>query len=219
MSKSILIIEDDEIAAETLEYYFTKKEYIVNVFNNGTDALEFLRKNSTDIILLDMVLPDYYGKELILKIRNLSDSPIIITTGVSESSEKIDSLHLGCDDYLVKPLNLEELQARITAFLRRSSKEEIKKKFNLSYDEEKKCFILNNEIIALTPKEKEVLKYLYDRKGVILNKDLIKTDLNFPNDSRTLDLHIINIRKKLLDDSKNPTHLKVIYRLGIQLVK
>lgn len=154
MSKSILIIEDDEIAAETLEYYFTKKEYIVNVFNNGTDALEFLRKNSTDIILLDMVLPDYYGKELILKIRNLSDSPIIITTGVSESSEKIDSLHLGCDDYLVKPLNLEELQARITAFLRRSSKKEIKKKFNLSYDEEKKCFTLNNEIIALTPKER-----------------------------------------------------------------
>lgn len=155
MSKSILIIEDDEIASETLEYYFTKKNFSVFTSHNGANALEYLKNNSTDVILLDMILPDYYGKELILKIKKLSTAPIIVTTGVDESSEKIDALYIGCDDYLVKPLNLEELHARITVVLRRNTKTEVKKEFDLSYDSENRYFTLNNEVIKLTPKERE----------------------------------------------------------------
>ncbi len=214
MAKRILIV-DDEVHILELISFNLEKEYQVLTAGSGEEALEMLNKENVDLMILDLMLPGMDGIQVCNKVRNEKDLmhlPIIMLTAKSEDSDRILGLEVGADDYLPKPFNVRELQARIKAVLRRSGYEQsdaknIYKIRDLSLDIESREVRKNGAVLPLTAKEFDLLKLLMEHHGKVLSRNFLLDKIwgyEYFGESRTVDVHIRHLRMKIGEDEENP---------------
>lgn len=214
MKEKILIVEDEKDIIKMLEYNFKKEGFRTLSACDGEDALDLAMREHPDIVLLDLMLPGIDGLEVCksLKAEKKSrDIPIIILTAKSQESDKVLGLELGADDYVTKPFSPRELLARVKAVLRRMKEKdklpELVKFGELTVDFSKIEVSIKGKQVELTSKEFELLKTLLQAKGRVLSRDyLLDTVWGFDHaleiQTRTVDVHIRTLRKKLKSEAK-----------------
>ena len=215
MSKEkILIIEDEKDIVKMLDYNLKKEGFRALSANNGEDGLDMARKENPDLVLLDLMLPEMDGLDVCKAIKNDTKTahiPIIILTAKAQEADKVVGLELGADDYVTKPFSPRELIARIKAVLRRAKEKsklpEVLKIGDLTIDFSKIMVLVKGKPIELTSKEFELLKILIKAKSRVLSRDyLLDTVWGFDQaleiQTRTVDVHITTLRKKLKSESR-----------------
>lgn len=209
----ILVVEDELPIAQMVKMCLSKNGYICETANDGITASEKIENNRYDLILLDIMLPDMDGYELIEYIKEY-DMPVIFVTAKTSVSDRVKGLKLGAEDYISKPFDLEELLARIETVLRRFHKsEEILEVGKLKINTVEHTVFLNGESVALPAKEYDLLLYLVRNKNIALYRETIFEQVwqePYYGNTRTIDLHIQRLKKKLdLDDA-----IETIYKVG-----
>ncbi|MEA2019866.1 MAG: response regulator transcription factor [Campylobacterota bacterium] len=213
----ILLVEDDEIAASLLHDFLTDCGFVVDVVFTVTDGISHIKQNGYSLVILDLNLPDYSGLELLKTIKNHISLPIIITSAYGDTQTKVKAFKYGASDYMVKPIDLEELEVRIWSLLGRYS--EIKTNEDKNIFEIKNNYIVfNNNQLELTTIEFEILSILIKHKNQTISRQDLASSLSKISSERSLDHHIKNIRKKIKDDGKNSKYLKTEYGVGYKLV-
>jgi DNA-binding response OmpR family regulator len=214
----LLLIEDDESAAEWIIDYFEECDFDIDTFSTVSDAASHILFNQYDLILLDLSLSDFEGFEILKFInKNRLSIPVIIISAYSDKSYKLKAFNLGAVDYMVKPIDLEELEARIWVHLKDTTQiliKKDKKDFEIKDD----VIIFNNNQLSLTKIEFEILSYLIENKNQIVQRDTLTNALSAISSHRSLDYHIRNLRKKLDDNGTNPKYLFTEYGIGYKLV-
>lgn len=233
-NKTVLIVDDDKEICELLKMFLTLEKYDVVSANTGMEGLDKFRSSNFDLILLDISLPDINGQQLCKLIRQESDVPVIMVSANDSVSDKVICLEYGADDYISKPFENMELMARIKAVLRRAEKHitaiENSDDFGiinfqgLKIDYSKRNVTASDDtIINLTPKEFELLIYFAKHAGETLNRDKIIEDLWGKNTlyrwSRSLDVHIQNLRQKIEKNPKNPSIIQTVSGIGYKIAK
>lgn len=203
----IYIVEDDESIREIETIALKNSNYIVSAFENAKEFYKKLDELVPDLILLDVMLPDESGYDIVRKLRKrpaTQDIPIIMVTAKTTEMDMIKGLDGGADDYIKKPFSIMELITRVKALLRRTAKEEPKllKLDDLVIDHERHVVTVNNEPVDLTYKEYELLRLLMDSQGIVMTREVIMRsvwDTDFEGETRTVDMHIKTLRHKLGD--------------------
>lgn len=215
--KIVLIVEDDENAAKYIQTCLVMGNYDSKICYTGSDALQLLKQEHFDLLLLDLMLPDANGFEIQEEIKNLK-LPIIFLTAVQDVADKVRALRAGAEDYIVKPFEVMELLARVEVVLRRYHTEE---QTELSYgaitiETEKHIVRYDGHIVPLSPKEFEVLCFFIRHQDVVISRDRLLAelwDVNFQGESRTVDIHVQQVRRKLFLKDELLTIPKYGYRL------
>jgi DNA-binding response OmpR family regulator len=214
MREAILIVDDEKDIVKMLEYNLKKEGFRTLSARNGEDAIELARKESPDLLILDLMLPGIDGLEVcktLKKDQNTSSMPIIMLTAKAQESDKIVGLELGADDYMTKPFSPRELVARVKAVLRRLREKEkapeVLKAADLVIDSSKVKAYVRDKPVELTAKEFELLKALVKAKGRVLSRDYLLDnvwgfDRAMEVETRTVDVHIRTLRKKLKTASR-----------------
>lgn len=222
-SKRILLIDDEKPIAETIQAYARKENMeIVYVFN-GEAGLEKFSNDKFDLVLLDWMLPGISGPDIIKKIRETSDIPILMISARNEETDIVVGLELGADDYITKPFGPRELIARIYSLLRRTNKNPTEDSIvtvgDLKITFDQKEIIKAGKTIDLTPKEFRILELLASQKGKVVSREELMIKAlgynDFLND-RTLDTHIKNLRKKIEENPKTPQIIKTVRETGFK---
>ena len=222
-NKKVLIVDDEEHIRELIKFNLKKEGYDIEVAVNGTEALNIIREIKFDLILLDLMLPEIDGLEVCKEIRRneeTSDIPVMMITAKGEEFDKVLGLELGADDYITKPFSIRELMARVKALLRRSNvkKEENIIKFgDVVVNFKTREVIKGTQNVELTLKEIELLKLLIKNKGNILTRELLLDKIwgyEYIGETRTVDVHIRHLRKKIESDDKNPQYIQTIRGVG-----
>lgn len=203
----IYIVEDDESIREIETIALENSNYIVSAFENAKEFYKKLDELVPDLILLDVMLPDESGYDIVRKLRKrpaTQDIPIIMVTAKTTEMDMIKGLDGGADDYIKKPFSIMELITRVKALLRRTAKEEPKllKLDDLVIDHERHVVTVNNEPVDLTYKEYELLRLLMGSQGIVMTREVIMRsvwDTDFEGETRTVDMHIKTLRHKLGD--------------------
>lgn len=203
----IYIVEDDESIREIETIALKNSNYIVSAFENAKEFYKKLDELVPDLILLDVMLPDESGYDIVRKLRKrptTQDIPIIMVTAKTTEMDMIKGLDGGADDYIKKPFSIMELITRVKALLRRTAKDEPKllKLDDLVLDHERHVVTVNNEPVDLTYKEYELLRLLMGSQGIVMTREVIMRsvwDTDFEGETRTVDMHIKTLRHKLGD--------------------
>ena len=207
-SPKILVVEDEKSIVRILSYNLEREGYQVMVVRDGEEAVEMARKELPDLILLDLMLPKMDGLEVCRQLRmtpKTAHLPIIMLTAKTQESDRIVGLEIGADDYIPKPFSPRELIARVKAVLRRSKRAVIPTVWHcgqLEVDWDRRIVKLKQKSLSLTPKEFDLLRVLVDKQGKVLSRDsLLETVWGYEQageiQSRTVDLHISQLRQKL----------------------
>lgn len=203
----IYIVEDDESIREIETIALKNSNYIVSAFENAKEFYKKLDELVPDLILLDVMLPDESGYDIVRKLRKrpaTQDIPVIMVTAKTTEMDMIKGLDGGADDYIKKPFSIMELITRVKALLRRTAKDEPKllKLDDLVLDHERHAVTVNNEPVDLTYKEYELLRLLMGSQGIVMTREVIMRsvwDTDFEGETRTVDMHIKTLRHKLGD--------------------
>ena len=222
MESIIYSVEDDLDIARIINKTLTKQGYQVFSFQDGKSFIDAFNKQKPDLVLLDLMLPDMNGNDIIKFIRNdieNNEVEIIIISAKRMLMDKVEGLDLGADDYLEKPFDLLELMSRVNARLRRHQNKNILVYNNLKVDLQKHLVYLDNKEIVCTNKEFDILTYLLQRKGQAVSRDDLLTflwgDNNSDYESRTIDVHIKSLRAKLNDN--DGSLIQTIYGIGYKI--
>ena len=215
----ILIVEDDELASELIANYLTDADFDVTAVFTATDGMSHARQGDYDILLLDLNLPDFNGFEVLKGIKDTVPIPTIVLSAYSDTKSKILAFRYGANDYMVKPIDMEELEARIWVQLSRHSTIKVQE------EKEQSLFKIDDfniyfkgRLLNLTSIEFKILSLLIrHRNHTLERKELLRLLSNLSSD-RSLDNHIKNIRKKLGDTGKKNMHLRTEYGVGYKLV-
>ncbi len=203
---NVLLVDDDKELCNLLKEYLTQEGFNVNTIHHGGEALALLKENQPDVVVLDVVLPVYSGYELLGKIRDFSQVPIIMLTGKSDSIDRIVGLDLGADDYLPKPCNPRELLARINAVRRRTGSTshapnaEVLNVNGITLNRGNRSCVFNGNSLNITGAEFSILDQLMSKAGNILSKEVLTEKAlsrKLTPYDRSIDVHVSNIRKKL----------------------
>mgnify|MGYP005984062517 CR=1 FL=1 len=219
MTKKILLIEDDLQIQSFIVDYIKDYNFECTAFTQPLDALDALKKEDFDLVILDLMLPQMDGFDLFKKIKAIKDIPIIISSARGDIGNKIHGFELGADDYLSKPYEPRELVLRIELILKRVSSHKIKiGEFEIDLDN--KTVVLDDFPIDLTKIEFEIFEFLTKNLNKISSREQIlhATSLDINTKNRTIDMHISNIRHKIGDDSKNPKYIKSVWGVGYKFV-
>lgn len=228
MSQTILVIEDEANILELLRYNLEAAGYNVVLAENGKDGLGKCFEVRPDLILLDLMLPDVDGLDICNNIKRNEQTkniPIIMLTAKSEEFDKVLGLELGADDYITKPFSIRELLARIKVVLRRAQqsdndKDEIIRFGDIIIDTQKHTVYKDNEVLDLTLKEFELLKLLSQNIGKVLTRDYLLDKVwgyEYAGETRTVDVHIRHLRKKIEDNDKSPIYIETVRGIGYKL--
>ena len=219
----IYIVEDDQNIREIESFALKNSGYTIMDFECAKDFYHQLAEKVPDCILLDIMLPDEDGLEILKKIRSIPDTrkvPIMMITAKTTELDKVKGLDLGADDYITKPFGIMELISRVKALLRRSMNMEDEKVLSagdIFLDGEKHMVYVKDEPVDLTFKEYELLKLLIQNQGIVMSRDVIMEriwGIDFEGESRTLDVHIKTLRQKLKNTG---TLIKTVRNVGYMI--
>jgi two-component system response regulator RegX3 len=222
--RKILVVEDEESISEPLAAALEREGFGAFVAPTAAGAMEALRARSPDLVLLDVMLPDGDGRDVLRQIRASSRVPVIMVTARGEEMDRVIGLELGADDYVAKPFSATELIARIRAVLRRTAAPAPTGKTSLEVgdiriDLDTREVTKGDETIQLTLKEFELLRMLMEQAGrVVKRTDLMDEvwDPNWYGSMKTLDVHVSSLRKKIGDDSADPRYIKTVRGVGFR---
>lgn len=224
MSK-LLIVEDDGNICQLLELLL-KDNHKLTIVNTGTEALLQVNQAQFDLILLDLMLPGVTGESVLTTIRKTSQTPIIITTAIDDKAKIVELLKLGADDYLTKPFNLDELQARIDVQLRKISHEMLPDKTfaykNLSLNPENLELRIGDAKLTVAQKEYQSMALLINHPNKIFTKENLYERVwqeNYLGGENTLNVHLSNLRKKLKAADPETDYIETVWGMGIRLAK
>ena len=224
MKATILVVDDEKDILELVSYNLQKEGFHIQTSKNGEDALEKIRSDRFDLLILDLMLPGIQGMELckVLKSDNETASiPIIMLTAKSEEFDKVLGLEMGADDYITKPFSPRELVARVNAVLRRTGEKPPKdiliKIGDLEINTSTYQIRKKGRTITLSATEFKLLLYLVQKKGRVFNRDML-LDAVWKDEAfvepRTVDVHIRRLRSQIEDDPSNPIYIKTRRGLG-----
>ena len=228
--KNILIVDDDTEIVKAIEIYLERKTYKIFKAYDGNEALQQIKKNNINLIILDIMMPNKDGIETLKEIRKEQNIPVILLSAKSEDIDKIHGLNIGADDYITKPFNPEELIARVNALIRRytnfeneeneNKNKNIIKNGGLIIDNDLKKVTIDEKEIKLTPTEYNILKFLTENKGKVYSIEEIYQNVwkddYFASDN-VIAVHIRHIREKIEINPKEPRYLKVIWGVGYKV--
>jgi len=222
--KKILIVDDDKKLTEIVEKYFSQYEFEVIVANDGNDIESIIRQRKPDVILLDVMLPDTNGFDILRKIQKEFDTPIIMLTAKGDEVDKVIGLELGADDYVTKPFSVRELVARIRSVLRRSNtyNSEIKSKNEITFGSlsvvpDRRTLRINDIEMDLTKTEFDLLYLLASNPNkTFTREDLLKlvSDREYAIFDRSIDMHISHLRNKIKLQNPERCIIKTIWGSG-----
>ena len=218
MSKKILIVEDDGNIRELLRLYLEREGYEITEAENGEEGVAQWRKVNPDMILLDVMMPVMDGWEVCKIIRAESKVPIIILTAKGETFDKVNGLEMGADDYIVKPLEMREVVARVRAVFRRFAPEDSGKiSFDkLTIDKQAYDLIIDGKRVDAPPKEIELLYFLASSPNRVFTRAQLLDDVwgfDYFGDTRTVDVHVKRLREKL-EGVSDKWELKTVWGVG-----
>ncbi len=242
MARKILVVDDEEVLADTIAYNLEQEGYQVIIAADGTSALSAVRSEHPDLIVLDIMLPGIDGLEVCRQLRREDDTamvPIIMLTAKSDEIDKVVGLEVGADDYVTKPFGRRELLARVRALLRRADYPSATEERLSSQDSavESQPVSRNKELVAgplridlasrwvncrgqdleLQPKQFDLLTYLVRNRGTVLTRDQLLHNVwgyDYAGDTRTVDVHIRWLREKLEEDPANPKLIQTVRGVG-----
>ncbi len=221
MKQKILVVDDEKIIVKGIKFSLEQDDIEVETAYDGEEALDHIRKNDYDMILLDVMLPKMDGFEVCRRVREFSKVPIIMLTARSDDMDKITGLENGADDYIVKPFNIMEVKARIKAILRRTgTKDEASAVIESGdlklYTDSRRVFIEEREI-NLTAKEFEVLELLVNNPNKVFSREKLLEMIwgnDYPGDVRTVDVHIRRLREKVEITPSKPRYVHTKWGVG-----
>lgn len=217
---TIYIVEDDVNIREIERYALKNSGYQVEEFECGADLFKRLESKVPALILLDIMLPNEDGLDILTKVRadkNTAKVPIIMVTAKTSELDKVKGLDLGADDYISKPFGVMELISRVKALLRRTTNAQEESQIsygNILVDNDKHAVYVDGNLCELTYKEFELFKYLVINKGIVLSRDKIMNQVwgfDYEGESRTVDMHIKTLRQKLGEAGSN---IKTVRNVG-----
>lgn len=228
--ETILIVDDEKEIRDLIDIYLKNEGYKTLKAENGIAALELLKNNDIDLILLDIMMPKMDGIETCMKIREEKNTPIIMLSAKSEDIDKIMGLTTGADDYITKPFNPLELVARVKSQLRRYLKlNEFKKPDNKSGFIEVDDLIINinthevkvgSKDVKLTPREFDILSLLAENRGIVFSIEKIYETVwkeSFMESENTVMVHIRKIREKIEQNPRKPIYIKTVWGVGYKI--
>ena len=223
VGKRVLVVDDDAKTVELVKLYLNRDGYRVLTAHDGIEALRLAREGHPDLIVLDLMLPGIDGLEVCRTLRDESDVPIIMLTAKTTDQDKLTGLDLGADDYVTKPFSPRELAARVRTVLRRIPGERGPKE--IKYGELTVNFLkheasLFEKPLKLTTVEFKLLGILAKEPGRVFSRaELIEKALGYDFDGfdRTIDVHILNLRRKLERDPSHPKYIQTVYGAGYKL--
>ena len=222
-SQTVLVVEDEASIASFVAAYLKNAGYTVRTTASGSEALKLVESEKPALVVLDLMLPDMDGAEVCKRIRQNTDLPVLMLTARDEDVDKIIGLEVGADDYMTKPFNPRELVARVKSILRRStparraSESAQIRHGDLHVDSGRREAHVGEEEIQLAPKEFDLLWELLDHRGLVLTRDQLLERVwgyTFAGDTRTVDVHVRQLRRKLGDASPIVTVWGVGYKVA-----
>lgn len=215
----ILVVEDEPKAGDYLQTGLTESGYVVDLARNGVDGLHLAREFAYDAIVLDVMMPQMDGWQVLEKLREHRDTPVLFLTARGELQDRIKGLGLGADDYLVKPFSFAELLARLRTLMRRGPvrQEEILHVGDLQIDVVKRKITRANHRITLTNKELALLEFFMTHPGQVLSRTLIASrvwDMNFDSDSNVVDVAVRRLRQKVEEPFEGPALIHTVRGVG-----
>lgn len=227
----ILVCDDDREIVEAITIYLEKEGYTVIAAYNGKEALDTLRREQVQLIILDIMMPGMDGIEALLRLREYSSIPVILLSAKSEDADKINGLNVGADDYITKPFNPLELLARVKSQLRRytqlgsmqeSDRDSVLTNGGITLNKESMAVTVDGEVKKFTPTEFRILKLFMENIGTVFSSAQIYERI-WDEDAYATDnivsVHIRRIREKIEIDPKNPDYIKVMWGVGYRMVK
>jgi DNA-binding response OmpR family regulator len=222
MAARIVVIEDEEDIATLIKHNLQMEGYQVEVYEDGIKALEAIRRDPPDLMLLDVMLPGMDGKEVCRAIRRDYDFPIIMVSARTSEVDRVIGLEIGADDYITKPFSVLELVARVRSALRRashnfSSKDAVLKGGDILLDKVKHKVTVRGREVELRPKEFALLETLLANKGRVLDRDSILERVWGESeyiDRSTVDVHIRRLREKIEEDPDRPRYVRTVRGVG-----
>lgn len=223
--QKILIVEDQTDLANGLEINLKKEGYKVFKTTTGEEALQITFREMPDLIILDIMLPGMSGLDVCRELRQKSiQIPIIMLTAKSDETDRVVGLELGADDYITKPFSLRELMARVHVCLRRQPKQADIPRYRFGHveiDFEKYRVTVRNKPVEMTQKEFDLIRYMIRNRDTVLSRDRLLDEVwgydSYPT-TRTVDTHVLKLRKKLEDDPANPKYILSVYGGGYKFV-
>ena len=226
---TILICDDEKDIVSALEIYLRAEGYDAVSAYNGHEAVEKLREQEIQLVLLDIMMPEMDGISALARIRQESNVPVILLTAKSEDTDKVLGLNVGADDYITKPFNPIELIARVRSQLRRylqlgggAVREDTMKLDGIEIDDKKKTVTRDGEPVSLTPREYDILKFLVQRPGEVFSPGELYRRVwgeePFGAES-TVAVHIRHLREKLEITPAHPRYIKAVWGQGYKIEK
>ncbi len=226
MATKILVVDDDASIVETVRAYLREAGFEVFTARDGNSALSEYRRQKPDLLVLDVMMPEMDGFEVVRTLRRDSAVPVILVTARVEESDRLVGLELGADDYVTKPFSPRELVARVKAVLRRAQGEPVRAEIlgegAISLNRQAHTVTVHGVHVDLTPTEFALLDTLMQNPGVVLTRlQLIELALGYSYEGydRTVDAHIKNLRRKLKQSPTDPEYVTTVYGIGYRFEK
>lgn len=219
MPKKILIVEDEANIRELLRLYLEREGYTVLEAENGVEGIKKWKSDKPDMLLLDVMMPVMDGWEVCREIRAESDVPIIMLTAKGETADRVSGLEMGADDYIVKPLEMPEVIARVRAVFRRIAPDDAPEKLsfdNLVIDKQAYDLVIKGKRVDAPPKEIELLYFLASSPNRVFTRAQLLDEVwgfDYFGDTRTVDVHVKRLREKL-EDVSDKWELKTVWGVG-----
>ncbi len=210
----ILLVEDDETASFLMKTFLEDSGFFVQAVFTITDGIAYLQNNDYDLLLLDLNLPDFSGFDLLSKIKTTIAIPTIIITAYNDTNLIVKAFKYGAHDYLVKPVNFVELEARVWGLLGRYNNIKINIEDNSLFQIRNTQIFFKDKLLTLTALEFEILSFFINHIEQTISREILIEKISALKSPRLLDNHIKNIRKKMEIDSDKPQHLKTLYGVG-----
>jgi two-component system response regulator RegX3 len=222
--RTILVIEDEEAIAEPLAAALARESFEPVVARTAAEGMELFLARDPDLVLLDVMLPDGDGRDVLRRIRDVSRTPVVMLTARGEEMDRVLGLELGADDYVTKPFSAAELAARIRAVLRRAGEAAelggaVLEAGDVRVDLETHEATRGGEALDLTVKEFDLLRVLLEHAGKVVRRDTLVHEVWDPawfGSTKTLDVHVSALRKKLGDDPAAPRYIHTVRGVGFR---
>ena len=226
MSRKILVVDDTRNVQLMLQEYLQNQGFEICLASDGAEAMEIFHAGGIDLILLDIMMPNMDGYQLLSKLRTESSLPVIMITAKQQEADVVRGFELGADDYITKPFRLRELLMRIRAVMRRAALgeevSEVMKVQNLTLDRARHEVRKDGELIDLTPLEFTLLTLLMEAAGKVIRRQEISLrlmDNGYAGSEATIKIHIRNLRQKLGDDLAEPVYIETVFGIGYRFLE